>query len=131
MLNQVGNVEYQRLLDDLTPLVRELATRTVCDGEGATKFVTIEVGGGRTNEECLRVAYSIANSPLVKTAIFAGDPNWGRFCMSIDNAGLQQFEPYKESLYLDDICVARDGMIAEEYAESTAAAVMAQGEYCV
>ena len=110
-VDEVGGSSYSELLVGLTPIVRELAIRTVRDGEGATKFVTICVEGGRTNEECLRVAYTVAHSPLIKTAIFAGDPNWGRFCMAIGNAGLRRFDPYQVSLHLDDVCIARHGMI--------------------
>lgn len=130
-IEEEGSDAYLGLLSALTPVARELAIRTVRDGEGATKFVTIRVEGGRTEDECLKVAFAVANSPLVKTAIFAGDPNWGRFCMAIGNAGLPQLDPYGVSLYLDDVCVASQGMTSPEYVESAAAAVMDHDEYVV
>ena len=122
---------YAELRELLTPLVVELAERTVRDGEGATKFVTIRVEGGRTAAECLEVAYTIAHSPLVKTAIFAGDPNWGRFCMAIGRADVAELDPDRVNLDLDDVPVARNGLVAEDYVEESAAAVMAQDEFTV
>lgn len=122
---------YTELRDFLTPLVVELAERTVRDGEGATKFVTIVVDGGRTAAECLEVAYTIAHSPLVKTAIFAGDPNWGRFCMAIGRTNVENLDPDRVSLDLDDVPVARNGLVADDYIEEQAAAVMARDEFTV
>ena len=122
---------YAELRELLTPLVVELAERTVRDGEGATKFVTIVVDGGRTAAECLEVAYTIAHSPLVKTAIFAGDPNWGRFCMAIGRANVEGLDPDRVNLDLDDVPVARNGLVADDYVEDQAAAVMAQDEFSV
>ena len=122
---------YSNLLEGLQPLVQELAIRTVRDGEGATKFVTVLVEGGRTEHECLDVAYTVAHSPLVKTAIFAGDPNWGRFCMAIGRAGIGDLDPYRVSLHLDDVIVATDGKIDPNYEEKNAAEVMALDEFTV
>ena len=122
---------YAELRELLTPLVVELAERTVRDGEGATKFVTITVEGGRTAAECLEVGYTIAHSPLAKTAIFAGDPNWGRFCMAIGRANIENLDPDRVNLDLDDVPVARNGLVADDYVEEQAAAVMAQDEFTV
>lgn len=122
---------YLDLREGLRPLVQELAIRTVRDGEGATKFVTVLVQGGRTERECLDVAYTVAHSPLVKTAIFAGDPNWGRFCMAIGRAGVSDLDPYRVSLHLDDVRIAKDGEIDPDYAEAKAAEVMASDEFTV
>ncbi|MYB36198.1 MAG: bifunctional glutamate N-acetyltransferase/amino-acid acetyltransferase ArgJ [Gammaproteobacteria bacterium] len=122
---------YAELRELLTPLVVELAERTVRDGEGATKFVTIVVDGGRTAAECLEVAYTIAHSPLVKTAIFAGDPNWGRFCMAIGRANIENLDPDLVNLDLDQVPVARNGLVADDYVEEQAAAVMAKDEFTV
>ena len=127
----VGGGHEEALLSAFTPLVTELAERTVRDGEGATKFVTITVSGGANGEDCLRTAYAVAHSPLVKTAIFAGDPNWGRFCMAIGNAGVPGLDPGRVSLWLDDVRVAQAGLIAPSYAEADAAAVMARDEFAV
>ncbi len=122
---------YGELLDALTPLAVELAQRTARDGEGATKYVTVVVEEGRTSADCLAVAYTIAHSPLVKTAIFAGDPNWGRFCMAIGRAGVAGLDPDKVGLYLDDVCVARAGLVASDYTEEAGAGVMAKDEFTV
>ena len=90
------------------------------DGEGATKFVTVTVSGGASRTECLEVGYTVAESPLVKTALFAGDANWGRFCMAIA-AGV--------SLYLDEIEVAHRGIMSATYSEEAGAAVLAKEEF--
>ena len=122
---------YDELLEMLTPLAVDLAQRAARDGEGATKFVTVCVEEGEDNIECLQVAYAIAHSPLVKTALFAGDPNWGRFCMAIGRAGVKAMDQHAVSLYLDDVQVARNGMVAPEYTEAAGAAVMAKDEFTV
>ncbi len=130
-ITDIDSHAYSQLRGGLLPLVQELAIRTVRDGEGATKFVTVCIEGGRTEHECLEVAYTVAHSPLVKTAIFAGDPNWGRFCMAIGRAGIADLEPYRVSLHLNDVCIATDGKIDANYVESDAAKVMALDEFTV
>ena len=122
---------YDELLEALTPLAVDLAERIVRDGEGATKFVTIRVEEGASPAECLRVAYTIAHSPLVKTAAFAGDPNWGRFCMAIGRAGVEGLDPRTVSLYLDDVRVASGGLVVDDYTEQAGAAVMTRDEFTV
>ena len=121
--------EYFELFRGLTPIVRELAIRTIRDAEGATRFITIHVHGGRDSSECMRVAYTVAHSPLVKTALFAGDPNWGRFCMAIGRAGIRDLDPYGVSLNLNDVRVAIGGMVSDSYREEDGAEVMAKDEY--
>jgi glutamate N-acetyltransferase / amino-acid N-acetyltransferase len=91
----------------------------------------VTVAGGRDAGECLRVAYTVAESPLIKTAMFASDPNWGRFCMAIGRSGIADLDPNDVALYLDDVCIARGGMIAPDYTEQAGAAVMAQAEFTV
>ena len=120
---------YLDVLEALTPLAVDLAQRIVRDAEGATKFVTIHVQGDRT-ERCLAVARTIANSPLVKTALFASDPNWGRFCMAIGNAD-DRVDPAAVSLRLDDVLVLEGGMRAADYTEAAGAEVMARAEFTV
>jgi glutamate N-acetyltransferase/amino-acid N-acetyltransferase len=122
---------YAALRDGVFAVARELAQRIIRDAEGATKFVTVTVVGGRDSDECLKVAYTVGHSPLVKTAMFASDPNWGRFCMAIGRAGVDGLAPEKVALYLDDVCVARGGMIAPEYTEQAGAGVMSQSEFTV
>ena len=130
-ISSTDSPAYRDLVAGLEPIVVELAERTVRDGEGATKFVTIEVNGGRDTAECLDVAYTIAHSPLVKTAIFAGDPNWGRFCMAIGRAPIADLDPSNVALFLDDVQIAADGLVAPTYEEPKAAAVMERDEYVV
>ncbi len=122
---------YLVLRDNLLALCAELAQSIARDGEGATRFVTIDVIGARDDEEASRVAFTIAESPLIKTAMFAGDPNWGRFCMAIGRAGVVDLDTRGVSLFLDDVCVARGGMLSTEYSEAEGARVMAQPEYRV
>ncbi len=109
----------------------ELAQAIVRDAEGATKFITIEVAGGETQAECTAVAYTIAHSPLVKTAFFAGDPNWGRILAAIGRAPIGRLDPNAVSIYLDDICVFSNGGVAQGYRESDAAGVMRASEFTV
>ena len=122
---------YEELLAALTPLAAELAQRIARDGEGATKFVTVRVEQGANAAECRQVAYAIAHSPLVKTALFAGDPNWGRFCMAIGRAGVPDLDQHAVSLFIDDVCIARGGLVAAEYTEEAGAAAMARDEFTV
>ena len=126
-----NDADYDALLAAFTPLAVELAERTVRDGEGATKFVTVVVEGGASSEECLQVAYAVAHSPLVKTALFAGDPNWGRFCMAIGKAGVPDLDPNRVSLDLEDVPVAERGLVAASYTEEAAAKVMQRDEFTV
>ena len=129
LIVDVSSSTYRELKNELAAIARELAIRTVRDAEGATKFITLNVREGATSKECLRVAYTIAHSPLVKTALFAGDPNWGRFCMAIGNAGIDDLDPYAIDLYLDEVCVARNGMVDVNYREASAAEVMRKEDF--
>ena len=107
-----------------------LAQAIVRDGEGATKFVTVRVERGRNGEECRRVAYAIAHSPLVKTAFFASDPNLGRILAALGNAGVA-LDTNKVDLYLDDVLVAKAGGRHSAYREEQAVAVMKKPEFMV
>ncbi len=122
---------YGALRSGVLAVAGALAERLVRDGEGATRFVTVRVRGGATEAECLQVAYTVAESPLVKTALFAGDPNWGRFCMAIGRAGVPDLDPARVSLALDEVVVAREGLMADDYDETAAAEVMGRQEYTV
>ena len=106
----------------------ELAQAIVRDGEGATKFITIAVDGGRDAGECDRVARAIADSPLVKTAFFASDPNLGRIVCAIGNAAIEDLDPACVSFWLDDVLVVADGGRAATYREEDGKRVMAQAE---
>lgn len=110
----------------LQELFISLAHQVVKDGEGATKFVAVEVVGGLDSSECLAVAYTVAESPLVKTALFASDPNWGRILAAIGRAGLSHLDVEAIQVYLDDVLIAEKGGRAESYLESLGQAVMDQ-----
>jgi len=107
---------------------RTLAQAIVRDGEGATKFVTIEVQGGRDAHECLQVAYTIAHSPLVKTALFASDPNWGRILAAVGRAGIAALDLEAVRILLGDVCIVEQGGRAASYTESAGQAVMDRAE---
>jgi glutamate N-acetyltransferase/amino-acid N-acetyltransferase len=116
------------LLDALQRVAVQLAQAIVRDGEGATKFITIVVEGGRDDGECDRVAREIADSPLVKTAFFASDPNLGRIVCAIGNAAIEDLDPACVSFWLDDVLVVADGGRAASYREEDGKRVMAQAE---
>src|SRR5690606_11334355 len=119
---------FQRALDQLC---RELAQAIVRDGEGATKFVTVDVAGGATSGECLAVAYAVAESPLVKTALFASDPNWGRILAAIGRAGLADLDVAGVSVHLGDVLIADKGGRAPGYTEAAGQAVMDEEEITI
>ena len=123
--------DYAPLLDGLAAVAQQLAQAIVRDGEGATKFVTVQVTGGASPQECLEVAYTVAESPLVKTALFAGDANWGRFCMAIGRAKVAGLDASKVALWLDDVQVANAGLMSATYTEAAGSAVLAQDEFKV
>ena len=116
---------YQQFLDQLTELCIELAQGLVRDGEGASKFVTVDVHGGATTEECDQVAYTIAHSPLVKTALFASDPNWGRLLAAIGRAGLDNLLVEDVAVLINGVLIAERGARADSYTEEQGAAAMA------
>ncbi|MHA7816706.1 MAG: bifunctional glutamate N-acetyltransferase/amino-acid acetyltransferase ArgJ [Pseudohaliea sp.] len=103
----------------------QLARGLVRDGEGASKFVTVSVEGGRDGAECLAVAFTIAHSPLVKTALFASDPNWGRLLAAIGRAGIADLDVEAVSVRLNDVLIAEGGCRAASYSEEAGAAAMA------
>lgn len=109
----------------------ELAQAIVRDGEGATKFITVAVQGGKTVEECRQVGYAIGHSPLVKTAFFASDPNLGRILAAVGYAGIADLDVDGVKVWLDDVLVAENGGRAAAYREEDGARVMAQAEITV
>ncbi|MBP8185817.1 MAG: bifunctional glutamate N-acetyltransferase/amino-acid acetyltransferase ArgJ [Pseudomonas sp.] len=109
----------------------EVAQAIVRDGEGATKFVTVIVNGGGTHQECLDVGYTVAHSPLIKTALFASDPNWGRILAAVGRAGVEQLDVAKIDVFLGDVCIASRGARAASYTEEQGAAVMAEAEISI
>ena len=123
--------EFKLFLDAVTEVAGFLAQALVRDGEGATKFITIFVDSGMNETECRKVGYTIAHSPLVKTAFFASDPNLGRILAAIGYAGIDDLDVAKVDLYLDDVMVAQGGSRAPAYREEDGKRVMKQQEITV
>ena len=130
-ITSLQSAEGQALLQGMLQVARELAQAIVRDGEGATKFITIRVEGGKTNAECRQVAYAIAHSPLVKTAFFASDPNLGRILAAVGYAGITDLDQTGIDLYLDDVHVAIQGGRHPDYREEDGQRVMKQSEITV
>ena len=126
-----NDLNYEQFCNAVTDLCILLAQAIVRDGEGATRFVTVAVDGGRSSDECLGVAYTIAHSPLVKTALFAGDPNWGRILAAVGRAGLTGLDLEAIRIYLDDVCIVRDGGRAPDYSEAAGQQVMDKEEITI
>jgi glutamate N-acetyltransferase/amino-acid N-acetyltransferase len=120
-----------KLKQELINVARWLAQAIVRDGEGATKFITVSVEGGRDAAECRQVAYSIAHSPLVKTAFFASDPNLGRILAAVGYAGVADLDQGLIELFLDDVHVATHGGRHPDYREEDGQRVMKQDEITV
>ena len=115
----------------LSDVFVELAQAIVRDGEGATKFVTIEVKQARSTEEALELAYTIAHSPLIKTALFASDPNWGRILAALGRARIDNLELDKVTIFLGNVCIVEGGGKCATYTEALGQAVMDQEEITI
>jgi glutamate N-acetyltransferase/amino-acid N-acetyltransferase len=122
---------YAALRDAVTELAQTLAQLIVRDGEGATKFITVQVEGGSNVPECRQIAYAIGHSPLVKTAFYASDPNLGRILAAIGYAGIADLDVEKIDLYLDDVLVAKHGGRNPDYREEDGQRVMKQSEITI
>jgi len=131
VVNEASGADYEALRDAVTDISRNLAQQIIRDGEGATKFITITVEEGRDLEECRKIAYAIAHSPLVKTAFFASDPNLGRILAAVGYAGVDDLDVTKLDLYLDDVWVAKAGGRNPDYQEADGQRVMKQAEILV
>lgn len=125
------SAQGQALMQAMLQVARQLAHAIVRDGEGATKFITIAVEGGRDAQECAQVAYAIAHSPLVKTAFFASDPNLGRILAAVGYAGIEDLDQGLIELHLDDVHVATLGGRHPQYKEEDGQRVMKQSEITV
>ena len=130
-IESLSCTEGQALKAALLDVAQKLAQAIVRDGEGATKFITVRVEGGKTGEECRKVAYAIAHSPLVKTAFFASDPNLGRILAAVGYAGIDDLDQTGIDLYLDDVHVAVQGGRNPQYREEDGQRVMKQSEITV
>ena len=130
-VTSLDSPDGQALRTAMMGIAQQLAQAIVRDGEGATKFMTIRVEGGKTGEECRQVGYAIAHSPLVKTAFFASDPNLGRILAAVGYAGIADLDQTQIDLYLDDVLVAKNGGRHADYVESDGQRVMKQSEITV
>jgi glutamate N-acetyltransferase/amino-acid N-acetyltransferase len=126
-----NGANFLAIRDVLTEVAIELAQAIVRDGEGATKFMTVRVEGGKSEAECRKVAYAIAHSPLIKTAFFASDPNLGRILAAIGYAGIDDLDVDNMELYLGDVLVAEKGGRAASYREEQGAAIMQESDILV
>ncbi|NRH28300.1 MULTISPECIES: bifunctional glutamate N-acetyltransferase/amino-acid acetyltransferase ArgJ [Pseudomonas] len=130
-VTQASGTLFTALKKAVFEVCMEVAQAIVRDGEGATKFVTVAVNGGATHQECLDVGYAVAHSPLIKTALFASDPNWGRILAAVGRAGVAQLDVSKIDVFLGDVCIASRGCRAASYTEEQGSAVMAQEEITI
>lgn len=122
---------YEKLRAVILAAHVHLAKSIVSDGEGATKFVTVAVTGGANRDECLDVAYAVAHSPLIKTALFASDPNWGRIVAAIGYAGVPDLDATKVVVHLNETLIVEHGGRAKNYTEEQGQAVMSQAEIAI
>ncbi len=130
-ITALDSVEGAALQEAVVAVARELAQAIVRDGEGATKFISITIEGGRTEDECCQAAYAIAHSPLVKTAFFASDPNLGRILAAVGYAGIDDLDQNLIEMHLDDVHVVTQGGRNPAYREEDGQRVMKQAEISV
>jgi len=128
VITDIGSEEARQFQSELNDVFEQLATDLIRDAEGASKFITIEVNEGKSEQECLAVAYAVAESPLVKTAFFASDPNWGRILAAIGRAGLSDFDIESVTVALGDTLLVSKGAIDAAYSESAGQSEMDKDE---
>lgn len=129
-INDKNHPHYQAVYQAIKEVMLTIAQLIVRDGEGATKFITVKVMGGKNTEDCAKVAYAVAHSPLVKTAFFASDPNWGRILASVGYAGVD-IDQSKVNVSLDEVLICQRGGLADGYTEAQGQAVMSRPEITV
>ncbi|MDT3714596.1 bifunctional glutamate N-acetyltransferase/amino-acid acetyltransferase ArgJ [Pseudomonas soli] len=130
-VTEASGALFEALKQAVFEVCMEVAQAIVRDGEGATKFVTVQVNGGGNHQECLDVGYAVAHSPLIKTALFASDPNWGRILAAVGRAGVPELDVSLIDVYLDSVCIASKGGRSPSYTEAQGSAVMAQKEITI
>ncbi|ABZ00390.1 TPA: bifunctional glutamate N-acetyltransferase/amino-acid acetyltransferase ArgJ [Pseudomonas putida] len=130
-VTEASGALFEALKKAVFEVCMEVAQAIVRDGEGATKFVTVQVNGGGNHQECLDVGYAVAHSPLIKTALFASDPNWGRILAAVGRAGVPELDVSLIDVYLDSVCIASKGGRSPSYTEAQGSAVMAQEEITI
>ncbi|MEO1850746.1 MAG: bifunctional glutamate N-acetyltransferase/amino-acid acetyltransferase ArgJ, partial [Psychrobacter sp.] len=131
VIDSPAHPHYQAVFDALRDVFVRLAQLIVRDGEGATKFMTVKVTGGQTTQECCDVAYAVAHSPLVKTAFFASDANWGRILAAVGYAGIDDLDTEQVDVYLDEVMICQNGGVAPSYTEEAGKAVMSRAEITI
>ena len=131
VISNWDSADGKALRTAMMSVAQKLAHAIVRDGEGATKFITIRVDGGKTSEECRLAAYAIAHSPLVKTAFFASDPNLGRILAAVGYAGIHDLNQDLIAMHLDDVCVVQNGGRNPAYQEADGQRVMKQSEITI
>ncbi|QYZ67918.1 MAG: ornithine acetyltransferase [Gammaproteobacteria bacterium (ex Lamellibrachia satsuma)] len=131
LVSDADSEAYRKLSQTVTEVCMSLAREIVRDGEGATKLVEVLVESATSEREARSVAYTIAHSPLVKTALFASDPNWGRILAAVGRAGLEDLVIDQVEIWLDDLCIVRDGGRATDYTEAAGQQVMDRAEFTI
>ena len=131
ILSDSRSADYAAFRAAVLDLSIWLAQAIVRDGEGATKFITLRIEGGRSREECRKVGYAIGHSPLVKTAVAGNDANWGRIVMAVGKAGVPDLDQSRVNVWLDGVQICREGGADPEYTEAQGAAVMQQSEITI
>lgn len=126
-----GTAAWNDFAQAVIEIYQELAHAIVRDGEGATKFVSVEVAGGASQDECLKAAFTIAESPLVKTALFASDPNWGRILAAIGRSGIEQLDTSIINIWLNGVQIVENGGRAQSYTEEQGVQAMAPEEITI
>lgn len=130
-ISTAADPAFTALAQAISEVCVGLAQAIIRDGEGATKFITIEVRGGADIEECRQAAAAVAHSPLVKTAFFASDPNWGRILAAVGRAGIPKLDVARVRIFLDEVCIVRNGGRAPDYEEQQGRDVMSRPEITV
>ena len=130
-ISALNGKDQSEFFENLKFVFQRLAIELIKDAEGATKFITIQVGQGRTQEECLKVAYSVAESPLVKTALFASDPNWGRILAAIGRAGIKDLDLDAIEISIGDAKIVSNGKVDGAYTEALGKSVMEEEEITI
>jgi len=131
LLESEDDTRYASVLAGIVEVFESLAQQIVRDGEGATKFVEIKVQGGKSAQESLNVAYAVAHSPLVKTALYASDANWGRIVAAIGYADIEKLDATLVKVWLDDVCVVEQGERASNYRDEDGQKVFEQSEFSI
>lgn len=130
-IDSIDHPAFVPFCQAVTDVCLQLAQAVIRDGEGATKFITISVEQGASQPECLKVAYTVANSPLVKTAFFASDANWGRILAAVGKAEIENLNINAIQIYLGEVCIVENGGVAKNYTEEAGQRVMREPEITV